>query len=208
MHPSRDHFAAHPFSIAAVRQVQHLDAHVVAVHSEPLRIAFGPAVVSQCEVSSPPATALEHPRRPSQDKYSAASPHISSLSHNRFWSPPFKFSCTTCFAHILAVSAPFLTIQSVLGSPSSTLSLGISHISLCTWSISQASTTLHHLCPTALQQVWLISRPLAYCSMQVRCDYEAFTQQIRGEHTPLRYPEFFRLTPHFITFVTDDASPD
>ncbi|OAX32595.1 hypothetical protein K503DRAFT_805096 [Rhizopogon vinicolor AM-OR11-026] len=51
-----DHFAAHPFSIAAVRQVQRLKAHVVAVHSEPLRVAFGPAVVSQCEVSSPPAS--------------------------------------------------------------------------------------------------------------------------------------------------------
>ncbi|OAX32596.1 hypothetical protein K503DRAFT_805097 [Rhizopogon vinicolor AM-OR11-026] len=40
MHPSRDHFAAHPFLIAALS----------------LRVAFGPAVISQCEVSSPPAS--------------------------------------------------------------------------------------------------------------------------------------------------------
>jgi len=169
--PQQRSLAAHPFSIAAVRQVQRLDAHVVAVHSEPLRIAFGqqsshsvsfvspasdlsrmlfPSYLSCPQLLHSISAALEHPRRPSQDSTQPLR-LISAHCRTIAFVPSFQVQLHTCFAHswlFLHISynpecarKPF--VDSIIGY--------ITHLAPHVVHLA-ARTTLHHLCPTALSK--------------------------------------------------------
>jgi hypothetical protein len=106
---------------------------------------------------------------------------------------------------ILAVSTPFLTIQSALRSPSSTLPSGTSQVSPRTPSITQLSAALQP--------------PLSYSSTASSAHISTTSALFHASLTPLQSPyatdsltycatQFFRLTPHFVTLAPDNASLD